>query len=439
MSASTKTPPAISRGMKVCISHLGKDQDQQVRRMVLELGAIPTAFRSGTDAVIMGDRAFNDAAAARRDGFAVLTVSEFSRMARGAEVERAAFEVGGDSVRILDVTLGLEKDSGPFVPEPERFRHLCFDRLFLTTARKAALSVAQRIPCMLEGDTATAKTSSILWLAMLCGHDVIRINLNGHTDTGELVGRYVPATSGRGKAWTFREGYIPQALRRGWWVILDEVNLAEPQVLERLNPVLEDPATLVLTEHDGTRFGRGADVEVAEGFHIFGTMNPAEYAGRSPLSPAFRDRWGIWSHVPKPNESELLDMLRCLVTGISPSFVWDGVRWTPPAGTPTYPALSDYPDWEGTLTAIASFHARISGAAGESEAPATIGRVRRERYVFTRRTLLNAMRLIASTCTGALNLRGVAARVLGEIYIHRLQESADRSAALTLLRATGLA
>jgi hypothetical protein len=425
--------------MKVCISHLGKEQDQQVRRMLLELGAIPTAFHSGADAVIMRDTAINDAAAAHRDGFAVITVSEFSRMARGAEVERAAFEVDGDSVRILDVTLGLEKDSGPFVPEPERFRHLCFDRLFLTTARKAALSVAQGIPCMLEGDTATAKTSSILWLAMLCGHDVIRINLNGHTDTGELVGRYVPATSGRGKAWTFREGYIPQALRKGWWVILDEVNLAEPQVLERLNPVLEDPATLVLTEHDGTRFGSGADVEVAEGFHLFGTMNPAEYAGRSPLSPAFRDRWGIWSHVPKPSEPELLDMLRCLVTGISPSFVWDGVRWTPPAGTPIYPALSDYPDWEGTLAAIASFHARISGAAGESEAPATIGRVRRERYVFTRRTLLNAMRLIAATCTGALNLRGVAARVLGEIYIHRLQESADRSAALTLLRATGLA
>lgn len=431
----------ISRGMKVCISSLGKNQGDHVRRMALELGAIPTAFRAGADVVILTDGASkSETAAARKDGFAVLSVSRFCSMARGATNERSAFEVDDNSVRILDVTLDLEKEPGPYVPDPTRFRHLCFDSLFLTTARKAALGVVQGIPCMLEGETATAKTSSILWLAMLCGHDVIRINLNGQTDTGELVGRYVPATSGKGKeAWTFREGYIPQAMRRGWWVILDEVNLAEPQVLERLNPVLEDPATLVLTEHDGTRFGSGADVSVAEGFRIFGTMNPAEYAGRSPLSPAFRDRWGFWGHVPKPSEPELLDMLRCLVTGISPSFVWEGVRWKPPAAPPVYPSLSDFPDWESTLVAMASFHARISGAAGENEAPATIGRVRRERYVFTRRTLLNAMRLANATAGGASNLRGVVARALREIYIHRLQESADRSAAITLLRATGLA
>lgn len=50
---------------------------------------------------------------------------------------------------------------------------------------------------------------------------------------------------GLAPAWVFQAGYSPRALRQGWWVILDEINLAEPQVLERLNPVLEQPSSLV--------------------------------------------------------------------------------------------------------------------------------------------------------------------------------------------------
>jgi hypothetical protein len=64
--------------------------------------------------------------------------------------------------------------------------------------------------------------------------------------------------------------------------------------------------------------------------------------------------------------------------------------------------------------------------------------VKRERYVFTRRTLLNAMRLIHANAAGASRLRGVASKSLSEIYIQRLSDTADRAAALALLRATGL-
>jgi hypothetical protein len=56
--------------------------------------------------------------------------------------------------------------------------------------------------------------------------------------------------------------------------------------------------------------------------------------------------------------------------------------------------------------------------------------VRRERYIFTRRTLLNAMRLIHENAKGSSRLRGVAARVLAEIYIQRLADPADRAAAM---------
>ena len=75
-----------------------------------------------------------------------------------------------------------------------------------------------------------------------------KLSGNFESDTGELVGRFVPAAERQAAApWRFREGLIPEAMRRGHWVVLDELNLAEPQVLERLNPVLEQPPTLVLS------------------------------------------------------------------------------------------------------------------------------------------------------------------------------------------------
>lgn len=429
----------IGPGSRLCLSGLNAAATANVRQILIELGAEGTSFRSGADGIILPDTASDtERAEAISQGYAVFSVSELTRLARGAEEERPALEIGKKTLRILDIEIPM--GSGPAL-NTNRFKHLCLDRLFLTTARKAALAVRHGIPCMLEGETATAKTTAILWLAEMARQHAVRVNLSGHTDTGELVGRFVPSTkTGANRpAWEFAEGYIPRALREGWWVILDEVNLAEPQVLERLNPVLELPPTLVLTEFDGRRFGSGGDVAISDKFRIFGTMNPSEYAGRATLSPAFRDRWGIWGHISKPSEPELLDMLKCLVTGESPSFIWEGVRWVPPSSEPIYPALSNFPDLDSTLKSISSFHARISGAAGDNEAPASIGRVRRERYVFTRRTLLNAMRLINENAAGASRLRGVAARVMAEIYIQRLSDPADRAAALALLRATGMA
>jgi len=442
MTSTLDPSPAaiLGKGTRICIAGLNAAATQTVRQILIELGAEATSFRPGADGIVLPDNSGDaDRSEALEQGFSVFTVSELVRLARGAEEERTALEIGKNSIRILDTEIPIGPDKSK--SDPERFRHLCLDRLFLTTARKAALAVRHGIPCMLEGETATAKTTAILWLAQISRHTAVRVNLSGHTDTGELVGRYVPSTrSGSSRpAWEFAEGYIPKALREGWWVILDEVNLAESQVLERLNPVLEMPPTLVLTEHDGRRFGPNGDTPVSENFRIFGTMNPSEYAGRATLSPAFRDRWGLWAHVSKPSEPELLDMLRHLATGENPAFVWEGVRWVPQASEPLYPELSNFPDLDATLKAISSFHARISGAAGDNEAPATIGRVKRERYVFTRRTLLNAMRLIHANSPSASRLRGVASRILNEIYIQRLSDPADRAAALSLLRATGLA
>jgi hypothetical protein len=215
-------------------------------------------------------------------------------------------EVTADRVRVANVWLPRREPSDePFIPDPAGFAHFCLDSRTAETLAHLAAAVVLREPCLREEETSTSKTSSVLYLASLLRQPVVRINLNGQTDTGELVGRYVPyaeqeispgppaAPAGHTHSqsqWRWQDGPVARALKRGWWVLLDEVNLAEPQILERLNSVLERDPMLVLTEHDHSAYGPGGRPVHAD-FRVFATMNPAEYSGRSVLSPAYRDRW----------------------------------------------------------------------------------------------------------------------------------------------------
>ncbi|MBM64970.1 MAG: hypothetical protein CMH55_01895 [Myxococcales bacterium] len=417
---------------------------------------------------------------------------------------RSAIEVGDGWVRILDITLARNNDPGPLCPPASRFASFTFDSPTLLAARTIALGVRYGLPVLLEGETATAKTSAIRWVAHLTGNQLTRINLNGQTDTSELVGRYVPsgglpeidiwaykafieenaddsgvnlspetealilkacaANEGRGRPltqvevqqimanetlqqpqWGFLEGAVPRALREGHWVILDEVNLAEAQVLERLNPVLENPPTMVLTEGHGTRFGGGGGVPVHGDFRMFATMNPASYAGRTALSPAYRDRWRLSSFLTSPGEREMHQMLRRLVFGEQPEVIWRGVVYQADAGESLYPELKEVEGIDELLRKLSVFHASVCAAAG-SGGSASIGRTRRERYTFTRRTMLAAMDLLGrlttepeKPVTGAADVATIIEDILEALYVSRLQDQADQQSVRTAMRAAGLA
>lgn len=389
-----------------------------------------------------------------------------------------AMEAGADFVRIVDQVLPRNKTGGSLVPSGDQFRHLCLDGCFLRNARAAALGIRNGLPIALEGDTAASKTTAILWLAHLLNQPVVRLNLHGQSDSGELVGRYVPgdtggdasmgeeknACDGRNEAaldrntvwnkcaapavkekpplasWRFHEGYIPQAMRQGWWVILDEMNLAEPQVLERLNSVIEQPSSLVLTEGDGTMFGPTGTVPINPKFHLFATMNPADYAGRSVLSPAFRDRWLLWHHAEVPGEIEFGAMLRFLVLGEQPEVVIQGIHYRSPSSRPVYPALAAVPGIHEILPQLALFHTSLSQATGMNGFAPALGRLRRERYVFTRRTLLTCLQLLnrARSEDPTAPFEAQLREAIGVAYLGRIRDGADRNAAIGLLRASGL-
>ena len=117
----------IGQGSRLCISGLTAAATASVRQVLLELGAEATSFRPGADGIILPDNASgSDRAEALAQGYTVFTVSELIRIARGAEEDRAAIEIGEKTLRILDIEIPCGSESP--VLDSNRFKHLCLDR-----------------------------------------------------------------------------------------------------------------------------------------------------------------------------------------------------------------------------------------------------------------------------------------------------------------------
>lgn len=100
--------------------------------------------------------------------------------------------------------------------------------------------------------------------------------------------------------WVWQDGDIPKQMTNGAWSVLDEVNTCEPQILVRLNALLERGGQLVLHE-DGSRI-----VPRHKNFRLFATVNPpgGRYKGRVPLSAEWISRWNYQNIGDLPEEAE---------------------------------------------------------------------------------------------------------------------------------------
>ena len=137
-------------------------------------------------------------------------------------------------------------------------------------------------PVLIQGDTSVGKTSLVTHLALTTGNKVVRVNNHEHTDIQEYIGSYTSDSTGK---LVFKHGVLAEAMKHGYWVILDELNLAPTDVLEALNRVLDDNRELFIPE-------TGETIRAAPGFRLFGTQNPpGTYGGRKVLSRAFKNRF----------------------------------------------------------------------------------------------------------------------------------------------------
>ena len=236
----------------------------------------------------------------RREGFAIDTgdaASEHSAAERAAfmpALQRASaakrrqaegMDGVGETVRIghVEVPCGI---ANPLVPRlnpaylfSERFNDIVED-------------IVENRRVMLIGHTGAGKTSLIEQVAARSHHGVLRSNMNGQTTVGDFVGFWT--VKGGETLWV--DGVLPTAMREGLWLIVDEIDFAEPSILAALTAVLEPHGRLVLKE-------KGNEIVAPHpAFRLFATANAVGamsqfrhlYQGANLMNEAFLDRWRVY-------------------------------------------------------------------------------------------------------------------------------------------------
>lgn len=241
----------------------------------------------------------------RREGFAIDTPSTSSdedapdRIAFMPELQRVALlksaanrnaaHTGVETVRIghVDVPCGASSPAvDPLVP------HINPAYLFSERFNDIVDDIVENRRVMLIGHTGAGKTSLIEQVAARTRHGVLRSNMNGQTTVGDFVGFWT--VKGGETIWV--DGVLPTAMREGLWLIVDEIDFAEPSILAALTAVLEPHGRLMLKE-------KGNEIVAPHpAFRLFGTANAVGamsqfrhlYQGANLMNEAFLDRWRVY-------------------------------------------------------------------------------------------------------------------------------------------------
>jgi midasin len=121
----------------------------------------------------------------------------------------------------------------------------------------------------LEGGTGVGKSATIKAAAELTGNKLVRFNMSRTVTIDDLLGQI--KMDGK-NSFKFNPQPFTVAFQNGYWLLLDEINLAEEKVLQCIEEAIDIGKLILqdLSSADQTILC----IPVHENFRLFATQNP---------------------------------------------------------------------------------------------------------------------------------------------------------------------
>jgi cobaltochelatase CobS len=212
--------------------------------------------------------------------------------------------------RLLDVRTVFGIDADLQVPAfAERDEHVPdIDTAYrfnpdVTLALLAGFTRNRRV--MLQGLHGTGKSTHIEQVAARLNWPCVRVNLDGHINRMDLVGRDAVVLRDGQQVTEFQEGIVPWALQRPVALIFDEYDAGRPDVMFVIQRILERDGQFTLLDQSRV-------IRPHPYFRLFATANTVGlgnlnglYHGAQRLNHAQIDRWNIvaaLNYLPRDEE-----------------------------------------------------------------------------------------------------------------------------------------
>ena len=191
----------------------------------------------------------------------------------------------------LDLPRRREHQPAEEEEEADNLHKLVLTPSMQRNMQATAMGLCLESPILIEGPPSSGKSALIAHLAHLTGNaqDVVRVHLDDQTDSKTLLGAYVCASKPGEFVW--QPGLLTQAVLKGCWVVIEDINLASAEVLATLLPLVERRMLHVPS--------RGEELTAVRGFQLIATVTSdpgAMGAGVYGSSAAVKDLLGGLFH-----------------------------------------------------------------------------------------------------------------------------------------------
>ncbi len=175
------------------------------------------------------------------------------------------------------------KTGNPLIPSGHTY-------LLPNEAEMVFYALQHNEPLLLIGDSGVGKSMMIYYLAEKTNTPLMAPSAHVEMTVENLLGSMTVVNGNT----VWKNGVIPEAMRRGYWLLIDELNSIDPGVLKVLNELL-DTKKLTITVAGEPRI-----VKAHNDFRLICTMNPPDnpiYKGIESFSFEFMDRFDTVVHL----------------------------------------------------------------------------------------------------------------------------------------------